>query len=67
MTFRSFDTYYAAGNLIWSPVKDLDIGVEVVYQRYEIANGRVTAAEGRSATATVSDNILARFRVQRDF
>jgi hypothetical protein len=66
-TFRSFDTYYAAGNLIWSPVKDLDIGVEVVYQRYEIANGRVTAAEGRSATATVSDNILARFRVQRDF
>jgi hypothetical protein len=66
-TFRSFDTYYAAGNLIWSPVKDLDIGVEVVYQRYEIANGRVTAAEGRSPTATVADNILARFRVQRDF
>ncbi len=66
-TLRSFDTYYAAANLIWSPVRDLDIGVEVVYQRYEIANGRVAAAEGNSPTATVSDNILARFRVQRDF
>jgi hypothetical protein len=66
-TLRSFDTLYAGGNLIWSPVRDLDIGVEVIYQRYEIANGRVTASEGPTATATVADNIIARFRVQRDF
>ena len=64
---RSYDVYYAGANLIWSPVRDLDIGVEVVYQRHEIANGRVANVDRPGTTATVNDNILARFRVQRDF
>ncbi|MCJ2011623.1 porin, partial [Methylobacterium sp. J-076] len=37
------DTYmlYAGANLIWSPVKDLDIGVEGMYAQYGVQNGRV--------------------------
>ena len=40
------DTYAfnVGGSLIWSPVKDLDIGVEGVYQNYGVQNGRVIDA-----------------------
>ncbi len=78
-TLKSFEVFYGGGNLIWSPVRDLDIGVEVVYERINIA-GRVadnnkggTAAAGATVvggtgrTTSFDDNILARFRVQRDF
>ncbi len=75
------DTYmlYAGANLIWSPVKDLDIGVEGIYAQYGVQNGRVldtqkfnyTAAQVNSGipvkTITSTDVFQARFRVQRDF
>ncbi|MCJ2026912.1 hypothetical protein [Methylobacterium sp. J-067] len=75
------DTYilYAGANLIWSPVKDLDIGVEGIYTQYGVQNGRVldtqkfnyTAAQVNSGipvkTITSTDVFQARFRVQRDF
>ena len=37
------DTYAfnVGGSLIWSPVKDLDIGVEGTYQNYGVQSGRV--------------------------
>ncbi|WP_284286024.1 porin, partial [Methylobacterium gregans] len=40
------DTYAfnVGGSLIWSPVKDLDIGVEGVYQNYGVQSGRVIDA-----------------------
>jgi hypothetical protein len=78
-TLMSYDIFYGGSNLIWSPVRDLDIGVEVVYQRIWTprtvgsANRGGTAAlagvgvGGTGRTTSFDDNILARFRVQRDF
>ncbi|MGH1588268.1 porin [Methylobacterium phyllosphaerae] len=79
------DTYQfvAGGSIIWSPVKDLDIGVEGYYTQIGVKNGRVIDKD-KSPTAyanvaginngtfvprtTTSDGVSSfRFRVQRDF
>ena len=39
-TLRDFRLVNLAANLIWSPVRDLDIGVEVAYDRINVS-GRV--------------------------
>ena len=78
------DTYQfvAGANIIWSPVKDLDIGVEGFYTQIGVKNGRVidvdkdpTAysrvaainAGGLVRTATSDAVSQIRIRVQRDF
>ncbi|CAO4153303.1 porin [Methylorubrum aminovorans] len=74
------DTYQivTGASLIWSPVKDLDIGVEGQYIRTGVKGGRVAdqdkggfigAGNAQVPTRTVSseDVFQARFRVQRDF
>ncbi|SFL18351.1 porin [Methylobacterium pseudosasicola] len=79
------DTYQIAvgGSLIWSPVSDLDIGVEAFYTQIGVKNGRVidgdkspTAYASIAAinagtfvprTATQDSTTHVRFRVQRDF
>ena len=78
-TLMSYEQFYGGSNLIWSPVRDLDIGVEVVYQRIWLpravadANKGGTAAIGGTVVGgtgrvtTFDDNILTRFRIQRDF
>jgi hypothetical protein len=64
-TFTSVGT-----NLIWSPTKDFDIGVEVLYNR---ANVKETAGLGclkAGATAGCSasgDNVFTRIRLERTF
>ena len=60
-----------AGNLIWSPVSGLDIGVEVLYARAEY-RARVTPTDNlgvRTAGPGIkSDDAWAgRLRIQRDF
>ena len=64
-----------AGNLIWSPVSGLDIGVEVVYSRVELKQA-VLAANNAGARPGLAaggrlvkseDAIAGRFRIQRDF
>ncbi|KNY20746.1 porin [Methylobacterium sp. ARG-1] len=79
------DTYQfvAGASLIWSPVKDLDIGVEGFYTQIGLKNGRVIDRD-KSPTAyanvaginagtfvprtTTQDSVSqVRFRVQRDF
>ena len=79
------DTYQfvAGASLIWSPVKDLDIGVEGYYTQIGVKNGRVIDKD-KSPTAyanvaginagtfvprtTTSDGVSSfRMRVQRDF
>ncbi len=64
-----------AGNLIWSPVSGLDIGVEVLYTRTELkqavlaannAGNRPTLAQGGRLVKS-DDAIAARLRIQRDF
>ena len=80
-TLMSYDLFYGGTNLIWSPVRDLDIGVEVVYQRIWLPravadNNRGTVAPlagglvgpgGVTRVTNFDDNIMARIRVQRDF
>jgi hypothetical protein len=76
------DTYQvvAGASLIWSPVKDLDIGLEGFYTKVGAQNGRivdltrsngaVTAANiasGAVRTVTADDTFQIRARVQRDF
>ncbi|MCV9939221.1 porin [Boseaceae bacterium BT-24-1] len=59
-----------AGNLIWSPVSGLDIGVEVLYTRTELKQAVLagTDAGGRGPGTIKSDDAWAgRFRIQRDF
>ncbi|SEK60879.1 Porin subfamily protein [Bosea lupini] len=61
-----------AGNLIWSPVSGLDIGVEVLYTRTELAS-RVLQVDNNGArvgglAGVKSDDAWAgRLRIQRDF
>lgn len=79
-TLRDNNQFVAGGSLIWSPVKDLDIGVEGFYTRVALQNGRVvdqynngtlTAAQinAGAAVRTVNsaDTFQIRGRVQRDF
>ena len=62
------------GNLIWSPVRDLDIGVDVLYQNIN-PQGRVVSVDrtvtgARAGTFRLvndEDIVVGRFRVQRDF
>jgi hypothetical protein len=79
------DTYQfvAGGSIIWSPVKDLDIGVEAFYTQIGLKNGRaidtdksptayanvagINAGTFNPATATKDSVSQVRFRVQRDF
>ena len=73
---KDYNNIEAGSNLIWSPVRDLDIGVEAIYQRIEFLGG---ASAGRVADANknvggvtnrvvkVDDQVVVRFRVQRDF
>ena len=75
--------YVVGGSLIWSPVLDLDIGVEAFYTQMGVRNGRVIDLDkGPGAyanvaainagtfvprTATQDSMTHVRFRVQRDF
>jgi len=59
-----------AGNLIWSPVSGLDIGVEVLYTRTELKQA-VLAVDNSGArgpgTVKSDDAWAGRLRIQRDF
>jgi hypothetical protein len=60
-----------AGNLIWSPVSGLDIGVEVLYTRTELAS-RVLPVDNNGARVAGfgiknDDAWAGRLRIQRDF
>ena len=76
--FTDRNIFQVGTNLIWSPVRDLDIGVEVFYERQE-AQGQIiarnfvfnqagvaTAAPGVQTVGDV-DRFQGRLRIQRDF
>ncbi len=50
-------------NLIWSPVKDLDIGAELQYNNF-LAGRNILATPG---TKRAEDQYVSRIRIQRDF
>jgi len=79
-TLRDTYQFVVGSSLIWSPVKDLDIGVEGFYTKVGLQNGRVidqynngltTAAQINAGaavrTVTSADTYQVRMRVQRDF
>ncbi|MCJ2081090.1 porin [Methylobacterium sp. J-090] len=79
-TLRDTYQFVVGSSLIWSPVKDLDIGVEGFYTKVGLQNGRVidqynngltTAAQVNAGaavrTVTSADTYQVRMRVQRDF
>jgi len=55
-------------NVIWSPIKNFDIGVEVLYARLD-PKGRVLDQNPNSTRKTISydDSWQGRLRIQRDF
>ncbi len=79
------DTYQfvAGGSLIWSPVRDLDIGVEALYMQVGVKSGRAIDLDKSPTayanvaginngtfvprTATQDSVSQVRLRVQRDF
>lgn len=79
-TLRDQYQVITGASLIWSPVKDLDIGVEGLYTKIGMQQGRVidqsrnaplTAAQINAGaavrTVTADDTYQVRMRVQRDF
>jgi hypothetical protein len=70
-------TYWTLGtNVTWSPVKDLDIGVEVDYLHWASNNGAVYSTQRGSQTFTAAQfgkltsadsQWVGRFRIVRDF
>lgn len=64
---RDWDAFTVGGNIIWSPVKKLDIGLEVVYANTDYGNNvDVSSAQGRQKPKK-DDAFTGRFRIQRDF
>ncbi|MBY0297948.1 MAG: porin [Methylobacterium sp.] len=73
--------FVVVGSLIWSPVKDIDLGVEAIYTRIGVQSGAVldlnrfpgqsaayvNAPANPVATTRAFDVIQVRARVQRDF
>jgi len=60
-------TYNVGTNVIWSPVKDLDIGVEVFYYRNQMAHSVYDTNTGVGKIVKEGDAWVSRLRVQRDF
>jgi hypothetical protein len=77
--FQDVRIYEAGANLVWSPVKQLDIGVEAVYRKFETKGleapdfGNTNFSTGRGdrdvrfGSRDDQDAWEARLRVQRDF
>jgi hypothetical protein len=61
-------TQFTVGsNLIWSPVKDLDIGLEVFYARDQFQHKEWDNNEGNGKLMKSADVWLSRLRISRDF
>ena len=73
-SFNPYSTQYDGGtqinigsNLIWSPVKDLDLGVEVFYYRNQMQRRQFDVDAGTGKLAREDDAWRVRLRVLRDF
>lgn len=65
---RDYNVYTVMGNLIWSPVRGLDIGVEVLYSQANVKGIAVQdAATALARNTKKDDQFVARVRIGRDF
>ena len=65
-------TFTAIGtNLIFSPTKDFDIGIEVLYNRANVKQtdtlGCLNAAKATAGCSASGDNVFTRIRLERTF
>ena len=69
--FRNYAYWTVGSNVIYSPVKGLDLGIEVDYQSTLLDGGNVASSlVGPAAVRALLSNQCAwttRLRVQRDF
>ena len=72
--YNPYSPYYVGGtqynvgaNAIWSPVKDLDIGVDVFYYRNQMAHSQYDVNSGTGKLIKEDDAWYYRLRVNRDF
>ena len=72
--YNPFNPYYDGGyqynvgtNLIWSPVKNLDIGVEVMYLRNDMQHKQFDIQNRGRGVVSSDDVWVSRLRIQRDF
>jgi len=59
--------YLAGTNVFWSPVKGLDIGVEVIYARDKFQHKEWDVNRGTGHTISDNDAWYGKFRISRDF
>jgi hypothetical protein len=68
--FTDSEYFQVGSNLIFSPVRDLDIGVEIFYREVDPRRRVVSGAPAFAGTQrTIGDEgtFEGRFRIQRDF
>ncbi len=61
------NAYSVGANLIWSPVQDLDIGVEVAYRRNQMQHKEYNSNLGYPNLIKEDDTFWYRLRVSREF
>lgn len=64
---RDYNVATVMGNLIWSPVRGLDIGVEVLYSQAKMKGTLVAGSIAPFRLTNKDDNFVARVRIGRDF
>jgi len=72
--YNPYSPYYTGGteynvgtNLIWSPVRDLDIGAELFYVRNQLAHQEYDINRGSGKLIKAEDALFYRLRVDRSF
>ncbi|MGV6872439.1 porin [Pseudochelatococcus sp. B33] len=65
--YRDFNVWKLGSALIWSPVRNFDIGVEVLYGRLERDRFRAVDFNQPFYVKRSEDQIQTRLRLQRDF
>jgi hypothetical protein len=65
---RDYTVWSAMGNLFWSPVRGMDIGVEVMYSQANLSGLRAQDLTKPAGILTKKDDQwVGRLRIQRDF
>lgn len=64
---RDYGVATVMANLVWTPVRALDIGVEVLYSQANVKGLPVVDATNAARLTKKDDQFVARVRVMRDF
>ena len=62
------NAYELSGSLVWAPVQNFDIGLELAYRKLNQSADSATITAANSVGASVSPSAVnARLRIQRTF